>query len=193
MELGIDLFDLLNRRQQVREDQLPVIYGARGLSDDEVASIEAQLEFAVPDDFAYLFKNLQDPGRVLFPWSEFDKREYDELIHWVRKGIEFDIEHACLWLERWGEKPRVLSEALDIASKDFETWPKLLAILGHRFLAAEPCRSGNPVFSIVQTDIIYYGADLAHYFLNEFVDHDHAFHTSPEIRRIDVWSDFADA
>jgi hypothetical protein len=26
-------------------------------------------------------------------------------------------------------------------------------------------------------DIVYYGADLAHYLLNEFVDHDYALHT----------------
>lgn len=191
MELGTGLFDLLNARQQVGNRE-PVLYGVHGLSDDQVASIEAQLGFPVPDDFAYLFQNLQDPGRVLFPWSEFDKQEYDDLIRWVQRGVEFDIEHDSLWLERWGEKPRTLSAALDIARKDFETWPKLLPIFGHRFLAAEPCRSGNPVFSIVQTDIIYYGADLAHYLLNEFVDHDHALHTSPDIRRIDVWSDFAE-
>jgi hypothetical protein len=193
MELGTELFDRLNEKQQVGANQVPVIYGAQGLSDTDIASIEAQLGFRVPDDFAFLFKNLQDPGRVLFPWSEFDKRKYDELIAWVQRGVEFDIEHDSLWLERWGEKPRSLPKALDIARKDFETWPKLLPICRHRFLPAEPCRSGNPVFSIWQTDVIYYGSDLGHYLLNEFVDRDHALHTSPEVRRIDVWSDLADA
>jgi hypothetical protein len=148
MELGAELFDLLNKRQQVGGNQVPVIYGARGMSDAGVASIEVQLGFRVPDDFAYLFKNLQDPGRVLFPWSEFDKRKYDELIAWVRSGVEFDIEQNCLWLGRWGEKPKALSKALEIARKDFETWPKLLPISGHRFLPAEPCSSGNPDFAL---------------------------------------------
>jgi len=82
---------------------------------------------------------------------------------------------------------------LDIARSDFETWPKLLPIYGHRFLAAEPCRSGNPIFSIVQTDIVYYGANLPHYLLNEFIDRDYALPThAQKIRKIDIWSDFAE-
>src|SRR6185437_2266716 len=192
MELGPELFELLNNKQWVG-NQVPVIYGARGLSSEQVACIEAQLGFRIPDDFAYLLQNLQDPGRVLFPWSEFDKRKYDEIIEWVLHGIEFDIEKNGLWLERWGKKPDTRSTALDIARRDFVTWPKLLPIYGHRFLAAEPCRSGNPIFSIMQTDIDYYGADLPHYLLNEFVDRDYALHTHAQtIRRIEIWSDFAE-
>lgn len=193
MELGPELFALLNTKQWVGS-QVPVIYSAPGLSSDEIASIEAQLGFRVPEDFAYLFQNLQDPGRVFFPWSEFDKRRYDESVAWVLHGIEFDIEKDNLWLERWGKKPDTLPAALEIARKDFATWPKLLPIYAHRFLAAEPCRSGNPVFSIMQTDIIYYGSDLPHYLLNEFIDRDYALHTQAQnIRRIEIWSDFAEA
>ncbi len=45
----------------------------------------------------------------------------------------------------------------------------------------------------MQTDIIYYGADLADYLLHEFVDRDYALHTQAQkIRRIEVWSDFAE-
>jgi hypothetical protein len=192
MELGPDLFQLLNAKQSVG-NKLPVIYGARGQSRDQIAAIEDQLGFRVPDDFAYLFANLQDPGRNLFPWSEFDKRSYDESIAWVLRGVEFDVEMNGLWLERWGQKPGALSVALEIVRRDFQTWPRLLPISGHRFLVAEPRLSGNPVFSIWQTDIIYYGADLAHYLLNEFVDRDYALHThAQKIRRIEVWSDFAE-
>jgi hypothetical protein len=192
MELGPELFELLNAKQRVG-NQVPVLYGVPGLSSAEIASIEGRLGFRVPDDFAYLFSNLQDPGGVFFPWSDFHKQRYDESIRWVLHGIEFDIEKSDLWLERWGKRPVALSAALDIARKDFATWPKLLPLYGHRFLAAEPCLIGNPVFSIKQTDIIYYGADLPHYLLNEFVDHDHGLHTHLEnIRKIDMWSDFAE-
>jgi hypothetical protein len=189
-ELGPELFELLNAKQLIG-NQIPVIYGATGLSQMEIASIESQLGFPLPEDFAYLLRNIRDPGGVLFPWANFEKREYDRVIAWVLGGIEFDIEHAQLWLERWGTRPATLSTALEIARKDFAGWPKLLPVFGHRFLAAEPCRSGNPIFSIKQTDIIYYGADLAHYLLNEFVDRDWAFHThAQKIRRIEIWSDF---
>ena len=192
MELGPDLFQLLNAKQWIG-NKVPVIYGARGLSPDQMAAIEDQLGFRVPDDFAYLFQNLQDPGGILFPWSQFDKRRYDESVEWVLQGVEFDVERNHLWLDRWGRKPDPLSAALDIVRQDFQTWPRLLPVSGHRFLAAEPCLGGNPVFSIMQTDIVYYGADLAHYLLNEFVDRDYPLHThAQKIRRIEVWSDFAE-
>jgi hypothetical protein len=77
MELGPELFELLNSKQWVG-NQTPVVYGARGLSSAQVASTEAQLGFRVPADFAYLFQNLQDPGGVLIPWSAFEKRDYSK-------------------------------------------------------------------------------------------------------------------
>jgi hypothetical protein len=195
LALGPDLFELLNTKQLVG-NRLPVIYGVEGVSSVEIASIEAEIGFRLPEDFAYLFQHLQDPGRVFFPWSNFKKQKYDDMIRWVLKGIEFDIDHNKFWLDRWGKRPTALSAALDVARKDFETWPKLLPIHSHRFLAAEPCRRGNPVFSLWQTDIIYYGiyygADLAHYLVHEFIDHDYALHTHAQsIQRIPVWSDLA--
>jgi hypothetical protein len=38
----------------------------------------------------------------------------------------------------------------------------------HRYIANEPLAARNPVFSVHQTDIIYYGTDLADYFAREF-------------------------
>ncbi len=191
-KLGPELFELLNAKQRVG-NMMPAIYGTPGLSPSEIASIEAQLGFRLPVDFAYLFQNLRDPGHVFFPWSNFSKQEYDNSIRWILEGIEFDIDRNTFWMDRWGKRPPTLPAALDIARKDFETWPKLLPISGHQFLAAEPCRPGNPVFSIVQTDIIYYGADLAHYLVHEFIGHDYVLHAqAQQIRKIRIWSYLAD-
>jgi hypothetical protein len=191
LQLGSDLFELLNAKQWVGNQQ-PVIYGKGGLSTLDIRLIEAKLGFCMPDDFAFLLQNIRDPGGVLFPWSKFSKQKYNDLIGWVLRGVLFDVEGNDLWLARWGERPKLRDDALDIARRDFATWPKLLPIYGHRFLAAEPCRSGNPVFSIWQTDIVYYGANLAHYLVHEFVDH-HARHSyGLEIQSVDIWSDFAE-
>jgi hypothetical protein len=191
-ELGPEIFRLLNAKEEVG-NQTPVVYGKGGLSLTEIAKIQNELGFKLPDDFVYLLQNIKDEAAVLFPWSKFDKKQYDGQIAWVLKGIEFDVENNNLWIPRWGERPTDLSAALEIARNDFPSWPKLLPIYGHRFLAAEPCQAGNPVFSIMQSDIIYYAANLAHYLLNEFVDHDWDFHTNNQtIKRIDIWSDFAE-
>ena len=136
--------------------------------------------------------NVRDPGGVLFPWKDFDRKAYDERMAWVWEGIEFDIDKNKDWLERWGARPDDLSAAIEIARRDFPNWPKLLPVYGHRFLAAEPCLPDNPVFSIVQTDIILYGANLAHYLVQEFLDSDddgrNTYRQNP--RAIAVWSNF---
>jgi hypothetical protein len=191
LELGPELFELLNAKQWVGNQQ-PVVYGKGGLTILEIRVIEAKLGFQVPDDFAFLLQNVRDPGGVLFPWANLKKQKYEDIIDWVRKGIEFSVEKDDLWLNRWGERPEALSDALEKARTDFSTWPKLLPIYGHRFLAADPCRTGNPVFSIMGTDIIYYGANLASYLVHEFVEQGadkHALHTQ-DAQRIDIWSDF---
>ncbi len=192
-ELGPELFELLNAKQHVG-NQIPVIYGQGGLSEKEITHIETELGFKLPEDFVYLLQNIQDPDRVFFPWKNFEKKEYDESIAWVLHGIEFNVSNAQLWLPWWEEQPDNLEDALEIVRKDFPTWPKLLPIHSHRFLAAEPCQKGNPVFSIMQTDIIYYGANLGHYLAQEFVESNHTFHTYDQlIKPIEIWGEFAEA
>ena len=72
--------------------------------------------------------------------------------------------------------------------------PKLIPLFGHRFLPDRPREAGNPVFSVYQTDIIYYGTNLANYFANEFHLDIGAPRCRPEepIKRIEFWSAFAE-
>jgi len=86
---------------------------------------------------------------------------------WLCEGINFDIEHG-LWLPSWGTRPATAEGCRQRLRELLAQAPKLLPLYEHRFLLAEPCRSGNPVFSIWQTDIIVYGLDLREYFLWEF-------------------------
>src|ERR1700722_6686273 len=73
-----------------------------------------------------------------FPGRSSTSEGMTRSIEWVLRGIEVDVESNHVWLERWGRKPDALSAALDIVTQDFQTWPRLLPIYGHRFLAAEP-------------------------------------------------------
>lgn len=115
------------------------------------------------------------------------------MIGYVLEGIEFDVEQG-LWLRRWGRRPHDLTKATALVRAEFATWPKLLPIYSHRFLASEPCRAGNPVFSIVQTDIIYYGSNLGNYLLNEFIPGSAGESLNYEqVQRVDIWSDFAES
>jgi hypothetical protein len=78
----------------------------------------------------------------------------------------------------WGEKPQELADCFDKARASLEQAPKMVPIWGHRFIPDRPNESGNPVFSIFQTDIIHYAANLSEYFENEF----HKSHEAPLVR-----------
>ncbi|MBL0888960.1 hypothetical protein [Myceligenerans indicum] len=56
--------------------------------------------------------------------------------------------------------PATTPEAIDLARNYLATVPRLVPIVGHRYLPATPAPRGSPVSSVYQTDVIYYGADL---------------------------------
>jgi hypothetical protein len=97
-------------------------------------------------------------------------------------------------LEEWGPKPSTNEAAFAVARMKIDEAPKLIPICGHRYIPAEPSLAGNPVLSVHQTDIIYYGADLGNYLENEF----YYYFETPEyflkepIRRIEFWSHLVD-
>ena len=187
VELGPRLFEFLNAHQHVGT-KAPVVYGVEGRSAAEIADIEAELGFRLPEDAIYLLRNVRDVDGVLFPSASY-KRHYLRHGFHVRRGIEFDIEHG-FWMERWGERPETLPAQIEVFRNDFRSWPKLIPL--GRYLPVEPCQAGNPVFSIVQTDTIYYGFDLADYLVREFVRRRVRGKRYEDVRRIDVWSDMVD-
>jgi len=58
-----------------------------------------------------------------------------------------------------------------------------------------PLEAGNPVFSVYQTDIICYGADLRDYLENEFKwwFGREGYQVREPVRRIELWSRLVEA
>lgn len=86
------------------------------------------------------------------------------------EGLQFDVEHNDLWPSSWGPKPATLSGQQEQVRELVQAAPKLIPIIGHRYLLAEPCTAGNPVFSVWQSDIVVYGTDLRDYLVFEFAE-----------------------
>ncbi len=86
------------------------------------------------------------------------------------EGLQFDIEYNNLWLADWGSKPTSIENCKERVRELAEAAPKLLRVIGHRYLLAEPAIPGNPVFSIVQSDIIVYGPNLHDFLFFEFAE-----------------------
>jgi hypothetical protein len=65
----------------------------------------------------------------------------------------------------------------------------LVPLISHRYIPSEPNEAGNPVFSVYQSDVIYYGADLADYFEHEL---DGWAPVTTPIKHIRFWSDLVE-
>lgn len=172
----------------------PVRFGVEGYSERELDSIERKWGFRFPPDLRTLLRNMRDDAGVFMDWRGPDD-QIQERLDWPRTGLAFDIEHNAFWLTMWDPKPPGLEQRIAVLERDFATWPRLIPIYGHRYIPAEPCEQGNPVFSVYQADIIYYGNDLADYLLSEFrIEPPPGFVRRPneQVRYIRIWGDLVD-
>ena len=139
-----------------------------GLSSEEMRDIENEFSFSFPDDLAE-FLSIALPVSDRFP--DWRNGARDDLRKWLDvpyAGIVFDVENNNFWLPEWGDRPDNLEQTKQVVRKLIDNAPTLIPIYAHRMIPDRPNHSGNPVFSVHQTDIIYYGCDLRDYFVHEF-------------------------
>jgi hypothetical protein len=162
-----------------------------GRSDAECSELEARLNLRLPPDLrSWLEFCLPRRGDDFPNWRESPEQEVQTDEEWLLRGIWNDVDprqqpywalndakewelitpefKPRMWSPTWGPAPRDRDAAWTILSEQFERAPRLVRLYAHRFIPATPYEQGNPVFSIMQTDIIVYGNDLADYFAREF-------------------------
>ena len=161
---------------------------ADGLSTAELKSIEQQFGFRFPPDLSE-FLQTSLPVSDGFPNWRFESHESIKArLEIPMEGVLFDVEHNNFWQSSWGHRPEKQSEALAIAGGLIRAAPKLIPIYKHRMICESPCEKGNPVFSVHQTDIIYYGIDLRDYLIHEFIAENFGYWPIPDdIRQIEFW------
>jgi hypothetical protein len=155
-----------------------------GLSDREIDLAEARWSLRFPPDFRLFLRLLHVPDRPMIGRgfvgstavpirgpSFYDWREQSDAIRraldWPADGLVHDVEHNDLWLREWGPRPSSAIARRARVREAVAAAPRLIPILGHRYLVAEPSRAGNPVLSVYQSDIIVYGNDLRDYLLRD--------------------------
>jgi hypothetical protein len=160
-----------------------------GLTDNEVEAAEERYRFRFPPDLrAFLQAGL--PSGSDFPdWRDGDDSALSGWLDLPRRGILFDVEHNKFWLDEWGPRPPSLEEARRVASELVVAAPRLIPLFKHRMMPSEPCLAGNPVFSVHQTDIIYYGVDLRDYLIHEFLAREDVgvWPIPADIRQVPFW------
>jgi len=145
----------------------------KGLSSREIASAEKSFEIQFPDDYREFLSEALPSGDRFPDWRSRPDSIRDSLA-WPWNGMVFDIKHDAWWHDAWGDRPVILKDALRIAKEQIERAPKLIPVYGHRYISSEPRAAGNPIYSIYQMDIIFYGSTLEEYFEIEFLGLDHS-------------------
>jgi hypothetical protein len=169
-------------------DQLPVEFDP-GLTDAEVERAQQRFEFQFPPDLRDFLQTALPRGPLFPDWRAGDDARLRDWLDRPRQGILFDVEENDFWHPDWNARPCMIEDALSVASEAVKAAPRMIPIFAHRMIPAEPHEPDNPVYSIHQTDIIYYGFDLADYLRHEFNLPDRAAWPE-EIRPIRFWSYF---
>jgi hypothetical protein len=166
---------------------------APGLSETQLQEAERHHTFRFPQDLREFLSVSFPTGRDFPDWRSPAGNELRDRLASPLQGLLFDIEHNQFWWAGWGDRPRILDEALAVARSRFASLPRLVPIFSHRFIPADPSEAGNPVFSVYQTDVTYYGSDLSTYLEREFAGGRlHSDETPRPHRRIPFWSDLAE-
>lgn len=162
----------------------------QGLPEETIDGLERQWGIQFPSDYRFLLQHLnaadRPPGATwenvrdappyqtpffcsfsFYNWL-LDTEKLQRYFKWPLEGLLFDLEHSNLWRPGWGEKPAALEDQKAHLTTLVGQAPKLIPILEHSFLLAEPCLPGNPVLSIMQSDIVVFGTDLRSSFFQEF-------------------------
>jgi hypothetical protein len=159
-----------------------------GLDEQEIVNIEQRYQVHFPPDYRLFLQTLHSVDRPMVGASFADGNtmvprtkpsfynwqtnttSIQAAYEWLVHGLVFDVQKANLWLPSWGVKPGTVEAQEARVQELVKTAPRLIPVFAHRYLLAEPCEAGNPVFSIHQSDMILYGEDLHSYFLQEFGD-----------------------
>lgn len=160
-----------------------------GLTGREIERAQSAHGFRFPPDLRMFLECALPVGERFPDWREPKSNFMLDRLAWPADGMCFDIEHNAFWLPEWGSRPRSLAVAQARAREAVGAAPFLVPVYGHRYLPAAPCEPGNPIFSVYQTDIIFYGLDLPSYLFAEFnVPNPYPVPEAP--RDIEFWTQF---
>jgi hypothetical protein len=156
----------------------------RGYTAAELERAQSRFSLTFPSDLIELLLDRRPVDGTDWNNEEVVRSQ----LAWPFECLLFDIEENGLWWPEWGDRPAKEEERAEVLRGVLRRAPTLIPIFSHRYLPATPSRPGNPVFSVYQSDIIHYGADLGDYIDRE----EDGVGSKPwpkQVREIDFWSE----
>jgi hypothetical protein len=151
-----------------RLSALGVVPMAPGLSDEEIAHIESTFGFTFADDHRDFLTAALPVGQAWPDWRSEGRRSLQKRMQLPVDGILFAVEWGHFWVDGWGPRPARMKDALRSARYQLARVPPLVPVYSHHYLPAARGAIGQPVLSVIRTDVVAVGADLADYVENEF-------------------------
>jgi hypothetical protein len=157
---------------------------SKGYTQQELDRAQQRFGLVFPPDLIALLRQMRPVEG--HDWT--NDAEITRALAWPLEGLLFDVERNNMWWSEWGVRPADAHARREVLTSVVSRAPKLIPLIAHRYLPQEPHEQGNPVFSIHQSDVVYYGANLEDYFAREFLGYDHRPWIEPT-KHIPFWSD----
>jgi hypothetical protein len=140
-----------------------------GYPEAELDDVQVKWGLRFPPDLIERLREYRPliDRRDCFDWVTADPEHVRERLAWPFESYWRCVERHEIWWPEWGERPVSLGDQKEKLRGIFADAPKLIPLVGIRYIPDEPHEIGNPVFSIMASDIIHYGANLTHWLENE--------------------------
>ncbi|KAG6491813.1 hypothetical protein ZIOFF_046751 [Zingiber officinale] len=164
-----------------------------GLSELELARLEADLAFAFPPDLRALLA-LAIPSGPGFP--DWRVPNAGLLLCLPRAAAALQVACGVLWPRSWGSRPADPARALRRARASLRRAPLLIPLFGRCYIPCLPCLAGNPVFYVDDCRVFCCAIDFSDFFLRRWSasPHPDSSFLLPRLdaaRWIEFWSDAA--
>jgi hypothetical protein len=168
----------------------------KGLSNEESNAITVMFGIVFPPDLLCFLQTALPISTGFVNWraalnDKGERKRIKERLSWPLEGILFDVHNNVFWDNEWGRKPDDTESQIKTVTQHYKRYPTLVPIYSHRYIPAFPIEEGNPVFSVYQTDIVYYGYDIISYFCNEFQYKSLEYTIPAAPKQIEFWGKMA--
>jgi len=163
-----------------------------GMSQKDILETEEYYSISFPVEMKEFFISGLPVSSGFYNWrntSSMNTSLIRSALKMPIEGLLSDFRNGDLWCEKWGLKPERDEDAIEILLARFKRAPEMIPIYAHRYMPSIPGCDNVPVFSIMQSDIIYYGTDLISYLEIEFGLKQYNDILQASFRQIEFWSD----
>ncbi|CAL9101599.1 unnamed protein product [Musa textilis] len=131
-----------------------------GLSEAELARLEADLAFSFPPDLRAILALAVPSGSGFPDW----RAPRPTLLRLPVAAATVQVARGALWPRSWGRRPADPSRAIRRARAALRRAPLLLPLFGRCYIPCFPSLAGNPVFYVDEARVFCCALDLADFF-----------------------------